>query len=657
MEFHSGYYGPMDRGFMEKMDALEAPMAAPEQITQMSPHDIGTSANPFQHPLQSLQARIREGGKKVELEFFGMGKGNKERFTPESIGSAERRDIRELAKINEVETTVHATPAFSGVAGLTRNGFDEQQREQNLKELKKAIDFSAEATTGGAVVVHTGEWDRPINMNYGKEGFKAYPEEHNKAPIMVVDEETGQIQGIRRDYTVYEPVFVTAKDQGLTQDADGRALKPDDWVDINNKYIPRNDTQRLFDRVPKWLADQTKFEVKKVAFTDFEQRAAELEKETGEKIAPEVLFYKTQLQNQALQARGNSLYHAQQYEEYKFTRDKIAEALSFYKKLDERLSEEEKRKLLTDRYPNVGPKMASYIVPDKESVTNYLEREKKEMEDRMRHVHEASASADVQAKEVEERMNRIRTIEEYGIEKSADTLARAGILAYTKTKEHAADLKNPIYISPENWDPQQYASHPDEMIKLVTKSREHMADMLVKHHHVDPEMAMKQASQHIRATIDSGHMNLWRQHFERKPGEGEESFDKRYRKWYVGQVQKLAKSGVVGHIHLTDNFGYDDEHLTLGHGNTPVKELIKAMEEAGIKDMIVEPGSFNPQTALPEAWQFLGSPVYAIGHPTMQRGWGSFHQQSSGYGAPPFYIVGAYAPSNDFRLWSEVPFE
>ena len=36
---------------------------------------------------------------------------------------------------------------------------------------------------------------------------------------------------------------------------------------------------------------------------------------------------------------------------------------------------------------------------------------------------------------------------------------------------------------------------------------------------------------------------------------------------------------------------------------------------------------------------------------------GQFHQAHFGYGAPSNYIVGAYAPSNEWKLWSEVPFE
>ena len=59
----------------------------------------------------------------------------------------------------------------------------------------------------------------------------------------------------------------------------------------------------------------------------------------------------------------------------------------------------------------------------------------------------------------------------------------------------------------------------------------------------------------------------------------------------LDQAERLVNEGYVGHIHLTDNMGFDDEHLTPGQGNVPMKEFLRRMEKAGIKDIIVEPGS------------------------------------------------------------------
>ena len=107
-------------------------------------------------------------------------------------------------------------------------------------------------------------------------------------------------------------------------------------------------------------------------------------------------------------------------------------------------------------------------------------------------------------------------------------------------------------------------------------------------------------------------------------------------------------------MHLTDNFGYDDEHITPGQGNVPMKEFIKNMEEAGLKDFIAEAGSYNATTVMHDTWALMGSPIYTTTRaPTFR----SMHEQHFGYHNPSMYIVGAYAPSNEWRLWSEIAME
>ncbi len=64
--------------------------------------------------------------------------------------------------------------------------------------------------------------------------------------------------------------------------------------------------------------------------------------------------------------------------------------------------------------------------------------------------------------------------------------------------------------------------------------------------------------------------------------------------------------------------------------------------------------NFNPVDVVADTFSYFGSPVYNIARgPSFSQ----FHQQSFGYDAPPFYTVGAYAPSNEWKLWSEVQLE
>jgi len=190
---------------------------------------------------------------------------------------------------------------------------------------------------------------------------------------------------------------------------------------------------------------------------------------------------------------------------------------------------------------------------------------------------------------------------------------------------------------------------------MVSAGRKEMIERLTKLN-INKREAEKLAKKHIKTTLDTGHLNLWKSHMQRKNNESEEDFDKRFSKWAVSKIENLHKEGALGHIHLTDNFGYDDEHLTIGKGNAPVKEIVSFLKDKGYKDFIVEPGSFNAQTIMSETWSRMGSPVYRLSSGHGPR-FTNVHQRHFGYQSPPLYVVGAYSPVVDDKTWSEVQLE
>src|SRR3989344_7645703 len=101
------------------------------QDLQVSPEYIGVSGHPAKRAIEQLKTKIFEGAKNVEIGFMSTGKGSLGQggTTPEMYGTEDREDIRELAKINEVETSVHAAVNLQGFAGLTDRGFSEEARE------------------------------------------------------------------------------------------------------------------------------------------------------------------------------------------------------------------------------------------------------------------------------------------------------------------------------------------------------------------------------------------------------------------------------------------------------------------------------------------------------------------------------------------------
>jgi hypothetical protein len=659
------YYHSLDRdyGHIAPADVPPEP-GMPLETSSLGPGEIGTGTNPMAHQVSGFNEKIRAGAGKIEIEFIGQGKTNSQQPGPESFGRKDREDIRGLAEINEIKTSVHASWHNGGLAGLGKEGFNEQIRQNAITEIEKAIHFAAEATKGGAIVFHTGEWQRPMTDLKGGR-FEAFPGEKEKSPIMVVDGQTGDISAVRRDQFVFEPKFYTAKEYEPvikkklvgTIDKKGNTIEADDWIDMQGNAIKREwvisdrreEIERLFDRVPVWNAAKTNFDIEQRDFNYFENEAKKLSEKNGKTITPEELFFKSQLADHVSQAKGQSLFSARDYEQIKEARDAAQKALEYYSKFEGILSEDEKWQIMVQK----GIVQQGLAPPRNMLPSEFLKEQIKQFDDQMRYVHEASASSDARAREALDRMKRVTTLDKFGTDKTADTIARLGMTAMRYTDAHQKELNEPLYVAPENWDPGAFGSHPDELRKIVEGSRKKMQQKLMGEG-MSEEEAKSKAKTHIKATLDVGHFNLWRQHFQKNEGESPAARDKRFNNWLLAETKKLAKDGIIGHIHLTDNFGYDDEHLTPGQGNVPMKEFIKAMEEAGLKDFIAEAGSFNAASIMPDTWAMMGSPIYGTTRaPTFR----SLHEQHFGYHNPSTYIVGAYAPSNEWRLWSEVPLE
>lgn len=700
--FDTGYYRAMDSEYVSPRDSEYPELEEKIEVKKkkhnlgLGPAELGGNVNPFTYPLVAMEARLHDGLKKMEFEFMGAGKGNKDSITPELLGTREREELKNLAKINKVRTSTHATTQVQGLAGFGEKGFNDNARDTSIREIEKAIDFAAEATTGGAIVFHTGEWQRPISeQKFAKKNgytFKGFSTEDQKAAFYTVDKETGQISGISKDQTIYEPKFHTvktfSKGKGYTKNSHGdyvnkdgkvifelvgydndknktpkykdskkeNTVYEDEWVDVDGRFISPDpkETDRWFDRVPQWNSEKTNFEVQPLKFNDLIKQAEDFKRRHGVimiNITPEQLYVRTQISNKVLQARGQSLYHAKVYEEHKFTRDKLKAALNFYEKLDKNLSKEEKWRLEQERGSYSLPKEFD-ILPTKESKIDFLKRKIKLEENEMRHIHESSASADAQAKQAEESIPNIQTIHDYGIDRTSDSIARLALKVWEKNKNKKDPENEDLYLAPENWQTHEFGSHPEEMIEIVEKARNKFVKdyggSIIK----DKEEAKKIAKQTIKTTIDIGHLNQWKRHFQRDEGENDEEFNKRFSKWAMKEIEKMHKHGVLGHFHISDNFGYDDAHLTAGEGNAPITEFVEMLKEKGYKDFIIETGSFNPVTAIHDTWAYFGAHT-SSGYP--RRSFSDIHERHFQYKSSPLYIAGAYAPSNQFKMFSEVP--
>ncbi len=581
--FGEGYYSAMDDKY---------------QGMGLSPKDIGISTPPMKDQLESLKARIFQGASRVELGFMGRGKGSMQggNPTPGSYGADEREAIRDLAKLNTVQLSTHTSPAVGNLSGLTERGFSEGEREKSLHEIQRTIDFAADTARGGPVVVHTGEWSRPMYDKFPE--FKEFKEEEERAVFHLADKRTGEIQAIRKDMILHEPI-VTKRDPQTGEPMDYKR-------DEEGNVIIEEKT--------------------------FDDIVAE-EKKHHPELSDEEAFIRHYYDAEKKRMHAESLYWG-------------SAAIKARKDLEKK---EPYLRYLENQYEKTTDEFG------KQRLKLEIDRAKMEIDElkRMSRYEEAAIGYEEKAKELERKEKNMKPIIDVGLSKSADTIARAGEYAMEMTKKK--HLPNPLFVAPENIFPESYGAHPQELKKLILEARDKMAEDLAVAY--GKEEAERLAKDHIKATFDVGHAYTWRKFFEKKPGETMEQADKRFNKWLAGQVKELTDEGIIGHVHVSDNFGWADEHVTPGEGRVPIKDFIEQIKKAGIKNVIVEP-AHQDYKAMLGGWKEFGSSIYSVSVPGVTRdSWTDIQHSYFGKTGVPNYIVGEFAPSKDWTLWSQTPLE
>jgi len=258
--------------------------------------------------------------------------------------------------------------------------------------------------------------------------------------------------------------------------------------------------------------------------------------------------------------------------------------------------------------------------------------------------------------------------------------------------QRSKDPEKPVLLALENIFPEKFGGHPEELKFIIDQSRKWFVKFLTDKkvpygvieegkggsmraqstnayyvNGMSKQKAEELAEKHIKATIDTGHLNLWKKFWQSKPGQSIEETEADFKKWYLKEFKSLAKGGYIGNIHLTDNYGFQDDHIAPGQGNVPIREVMRILKENGYDDAItVEPGAdastdLSDFHGLMKTWRYLGSPVYGTGlgggGGGAPQNWGTMQYSYFGQNKPPYFIFGSYAPSNDWTLWSQVPME
>jgi hypothetical protein len=667
--------------------------------------------------LQELEKNIKMGTKKIQIVFSGRGgSGVTAGGGPSLYGKDVRTSLFEKAKATGVELVgVELSPAvISGLAGFDPQSgrLSEERRQQDLKKVRDAVRFAADVSKGGCVDLWSQEFSRNIydaawnDKNRVKNKYEGIDDkkwagmfydysadEHKSAEELakegkqpsrllryLIDDRSGEPirqSAVYSGETTHEVRYMTASDYEkqygekiVGKKRGGKELRADDHVDIEGNYVDIIDPASVHKLVPYMDPEKHQFDTRELTWEKVMDRTKTYnEKYAGDNpVTPEEYLYKQRLAVQKALYNGQSLYYSREVESLHDRLKELHDLKRLTAEMQNNMTDEQKRRWIRETVvPKLGPRE---VVSDREidrltklkpeeAVQDIIYR----TQNTLNGFQEQATAQKVQQAEVEQIEKHITTPFKFGLKRSVDSYSEAGIDALKVTKERKLD--KPVYIGPElGWASESYGGHPDEFIQLIEESRKAMAEKLVKKEGYSEQAAKEAAKNHIKGMVDTSHLAMWFKHFKKKDDWTDEKHLKEFNTWMKEQGRKIAKAGVAGGVQVVDTMTGEHSHLPAGQGQFDVAGFVKVMKEEGFNGQIIAEGHeedtmrIGQGRILTETWRAFGSNVASVGHgPMGLRGWGGIQHSYFGQVTPPTYIVGAYAPSNEWSLWSETPFE
>ncbi|MGE0793407.1 MAG: TIM barrel protein [Candidatus Woesearchaeota archaeon] len=637
--------------------------------------------------LQSMISSIRRGTGSLQLAM--QADHNAAMFGGvSSISKAQRQAIKEAIQSSGVKWhgLEMPTSSMSDVSGYNpqQKQFSEQKRQSHIQKIKDAIQFNAELGFGGGVDVWSQEFHRDIySAEFNKQDKEKYGtqmidfegfDENKDANKMLVDRRTGQIFQINTGQlggngpTISVPIYETAKENGIGPD--GVPYKPGDYLDsMGNKLDANANSQKFIEeRVPVWDATNGKIMTKQMTWQEFKKYTQERNEKEKANLTPEEWAVRMQLETQYGQQKAQIDYHTQRYERELEEIKDLAKAKKEFEEFEKGKSEQEL--LAQNLLVPVGPvsQGGQFLKPKYKKKSEIIDESIRQLKRSLSYSQDSASHSETQAINTWESIQNLQRIEEFGKKKTSDSYAELGIYALEESKKHGT--AEPIHVGPELGWPTAYGGHPKEFIEIIQNARKEMVEKMKK----DPqyksmytENEMKKlAEQHIAGEMDTSHMSMWFNHFPKQhPRESEEDRLKRFNKWYLQQMEDLAKAKVIGGLQVVDSLTGDHRHLPVGQGVFPIVEAVKILKKHGYKGSIVSEGHEDepsePGSTQFSLWTELGGSIGSHYHFGSTKGGNPFGNIYSGLGGaagyriPPGYSFGAYSPSEEFKPWSGVP--
>lgn len=513
---------------------------------------IAFSFDDMRNLVKGIQNAIDAGAKHIEITPLGR-RGESRGF---DTSSSDISEINRISRLSGVTFSVHAAPSLN-MSGFDNNGFSWEIRNQSIREVKSTIDF-ARAINAKLVVLHPNSFPRPIS-NVDSGIFR----DVGLINYYLIEPRTEQIVAVISEQ---DPVFVPQQ----AKDTRGNPL----WILDRNR-------QPLLDSlsgepIPRLVTDNTgRVRGKQLRFSEYTQMGKK-EGKSLEEITLE--FLRLQRSGEANRVHSSLIEAERTLSDAQIRRDRLQDTLDHYRNVDGVLSQEEKwriEKIIPDRLNALGITVPSEV----KSVVLLLEEELQANQRVIESAKQTIARGWPQLTQIIENYREIKLLDGHGLEKLCEAISEIGEYAITQSD------KNPIQIAIENLpSPQMYGSCANELLAIILGARKKLGSLL-KNRGQENFECKKIAHKTIGATLDIGHLNLYRSVYK---GDA-------FHRWMISQVKELNKENDIFNVHLSDNRGIDDSHLPLGEGNTPVKEILGVLAEDDYRGYLIVEGVNSPE--------------------------------------------------------------
>lgn len=569
--------------------------------------NIGQATDPrTANQLKVVSEKINTGGKVIEMSPVQPN-------IFEAIPNQHLEELNRLKKLTGTEITLHGP--LVEPTGVSRQGWNESQREQAERQMLSAVMRAHKLDPKGNIVVtfHSSnglpEPETKV-MREEKDPLTGKKEmKEITTDFWVVDERSGQFNQLhpKFDYLRGEPENPESLIEKHNKEVWAKTLQQLNFhAEIGQRDI--KDALGIFrgerkDTDPESLELLQKITSEKPLnklYRDYITGKDEKILEEAEKYGPQA---KRVLQAQLQKMTSGDIYVRDAYQDLQNLYNQA------YAAAEKNNDDDAKEKLNTFR-KKIGPHLSDVNDPTKvDDFADYIV-------DGVRVLRSITPP------------QTLKPLKDFAVEKASETFSNIAYKAYKEFGDSA-----PI-ISIENPPVGMGLARADDLRQVIDETRSKFIEK-AKEEGMSESEAKKQAEKLIGVTWDVGHINMLRKY-------GYED------KALIEQTKKLTDKQYIKHVHLSDNFGLEHTELPMGMGNVPTKghmELIDKYNKQVKK--IIETGDWFQHFQTPpvvETLSAFGSPLYSM---KMAPYWNQVSGMSGGY----FSGIGATLPDVNFQTY------